>query len=511
MSSVDLAIRGMVYLGSALMVYNIYGFVRFVRDIRIQARWEGGVRILYLPIALLVSFLAGYLIVGVLGNPDIVVSGILFGGSIFVYVMYRMLDRVTTEITESEHLEAELMAVERSSEAKAAFLASVSHEMRTPLNVILGLDELALQNPETPPEVRSQLERIALSGRHLMSLINNILEINDMAASGLVLRYEPFSLREVLVETEAIALTLAEQKGLSASFSPDEAIAESYLGDEAQLRQVMLSLVDNAVTYTDAPGSICCEAEVIRDDGAVHTIRISVSDTGIGIAEDFLPQVFDVFAREDASSTSRFGGGGLSLTVAKSVVEGMGGTISVTSEKGVGSTFVVELPLEVATGEAGECGEGVVEDPATELPEECLAGYRILVADDVSDNAEIVGDLLELEGAESDHAPNGRMAVDMFAASEPGHYDALLMDLRMPEMDGLEAARRIRGLDRPDALTVPIIALSANAFDSDVSQCLDAGMNTHLSKPVDADLLYATLRQLIGTAPGCAKDSGTGA
>ena len=492
----NMLIYSMVYLGSALMVYNIYGFVSFARYIRGRGRWETQNSILYVPIVLLVLFLMGYLAVGIFGKPDLLVAGILFGGSIFVYLMYRFLNRITQRILENERLEAELMAAERSNEAKTTFLASISHEMRTPINVILGLDKLALQDETLGDQTRERLEKIGLSTQHLLGLINNILEINRMEAGELVHTFEQVSLRaDVLDQVNALIGTLCEQKGLEFVSSVDDAVFDSVMCDPTQLKQVLLSMLDNAIKYTDAPGRVSFLVGIAPSgEDAVkeqhQAVQFVVSDTGVGMDEEFLGRLFNVFEREDASSTNRHGGSGLSLAVTKSFVDGMGGTICAQSAKNEGSTFTVVIPLEMVPQE-----EVVAqEEPQVEVS---LEGCHILIVEDIPDNAEIVADLLELEGATSDHAQNGEVAVSMFSQSAENYYDAVLMDLRMPVMDGLEATREIRALERSDAKTVPIIALTANAFAEDVKNTADAGMDVHLAKPIDVDLMYETLKQRI--------------
>ena len=484
---------GMIYLGSALMVYNIYGFVRFARSVRKQKLWNGNDRILYIPVILLVIFLLGYLAIGIFGRPDPIVGGILLGGSVFVFVMYFMLSKIMQRVLENKETEAKLLAAEEANRAKASFLATMSHEMRTPMNVILGLDELALNNPELSPQTRQQLEKIGQSGRHLLGLINNILEMNNIESNSLELRQEPFRMEDMLDQVNAIVHTLCEEKGLDYQFTLREGAGGCYKGDMMQLKTILLHLLDNAVKYTDMPGdvSLSVERAECREDGAL--LRFTVTDTGVGIDQDFLPRIFEPFSQEDSSATNRYGGTGLSLTVTKNIVDRMGGTISVRSKKGCGSTFVVELPLPVA-----ECPEA--EAPASD-EEISLEGRHILVVEDIPENAEIVQDILELEGVETEHAENGQIALDLFRESEEQHYDAVLMDLRMPVMDGLEATRQIRALSRADAKTVPIIALTANAYESDIKASLEAGMNAHLAKPTDADMLYATIRHWINRTP----------
>lgn len=487
-------IYGMIFCGAALMVYNICGFIRFARYVHKLQSWKKKSSILYIPILLLILFFLGYLAVGFLGDPDLITSGILFGGSIFVFVIYHLLNSITRQILQNERLEAELMASEKSSRAKASFLASISHEMRTPINVILGLDKMALKDPELCPKTREHLEKIGLSTRHLMDLINNILDMNEMEKGEFIIKNEPFSMKEIVAEISAVISTLSEEKGLEYRVDYLPSVHDSCEGDPVQIKHVLSSILDNAVKYTDAPGSVrlTVDADPLpeKDGKSMQLVCLRVSDTGIGIDSSFLPKLFERFSREDDSSTSEKGGSGLSLALAKNLMELMGGTITVESEKGTGSTFTMQIPLvccpEKEKPAASEEAEGI-----------SIEGRRILIVEDIPENAEIVADLLELEGAESDHAENGQIAVEMFSGSEENYYDAVLMDLRMPVMDGLEATRQIRALRRSDAKTTPIVALTANAFESDVRQSLEAGMNEHMAKPTDADLLYSTLKRLI--------------
>ena len=473
------AIYAMVYLGSALMVFNIFGFIRFAR--KAAGKMKGRKKtILYIPIILLVMFLLGYLAVGIFGNPDLIVSGILFGGSIFVFVMYVMLDRITKHLMEREQLEAKLMVTEESNRAKTEFLSGVSHEMRTPLNVILGLDTMALKDESLSDETRDRVEKIGSSARHLLSLINNILDMNSMETGEFTVKNGEFDLDETVTQINAIAETQCAEKGLTYSCVVSDEAQGAYFGDEMRLRQIILSLLDNAVKYTDA-GTVTLSINSTSDG----QLRFTVRDTGVGISADFLPKIFEVFSKEDTSSTSSRDGSGLGLAVTKSLVDHLGGTITAESEKNIGSAFTVTLPMKRMQAE-----DRSYEDVS-------LEGKRILIVEDIEENAEIVADLLELEGAVSEHANNGKAAVSMFCSSEPGYYDVILMDLRMPEMDGLTATKKIRASGHKDAKTVPIIALTANAFDSDVKESLNAGMDLHLAKPTDSDKLYAAIKRVL--------------
>ena len=493
------AIYGMVYLGSALMVYNIWGFLRYTRSV--QAVGGGKNPYMHLAVALLIMFLLGYLAVGIFGHPDLIVSGILFGGSIFVFIMYRMINSITRHIIENMELRAELLAAEESNKSKTEFLASVSHEMRTPLNVIMGLDTVALREHDLRPETRDCLEKIKASAGHLLDLINDVLDMNSLENDSLVIKEEPFRMREPLTQLNAIFGAMCDEKGLTYECQArEECLDQGLIGDEAQLKHVLFSLLDNAVKYTDAPGRVGLSLECKpKPDGTdreakeekIVELCFKVSDTGVGIDEEFLPKVFDVFAREDARSTSNYGGTGLGLAVTKKLVERRGGRIEVSSQKNVGSVFTVILPMKL------DPEQDRPQEPSAEAEEVSLEGRRFLIVEDIPENAEIVEDLLDLEGADSEHAENGKIGVDMFRSKPPGYYDAVLMDLRMPVMDGLTATREIRATDREDAGEIPIIALTANAFASDIKQSLDAGMNAHLGKPADADQLYDTLKHFI--------------
>lgn len=488
----------MVYLGSALMIYNIYGFIRFALFVKKRESWTGKNVVLYIPIILLILFFLGYLGVGVFGKPDLLVAGILFGGSIFVFIMYLLLNRITNRMIENERLRAELLAVEESNRVKNEFLASMSHEMRTPMNVILGITSIARKNPDLPVETQEQFRKIEQSGAHLLQMINNILDLNDIETGKTEVKNDVFSMHELLRRVTEVAQEFCDYKGLELVTSVGEDLKEWYSGDMLLLEQVILPILNNAAKYTDAPGTVTFSVDGIDTVEGPQIIKITVEDTGIGIDEEFLPKIFEMFAKEDASATSKYGGSGIGLTATKSKVDLLGGTIEVRSTKNVGSVFTITLPLTAA------------EKPQEEADgsEISLEGRRILIVEDMAENAEIVADLLELEEAESEHAENGQIALDMFSASPAHYYDAVLMDLRMPVLDGLEAAKRIRALDHPDAKTVPILALTANAFESDVRHSLDAGMNAHLVKPVDADLLYASLKRYIKEADLIKEESG---
>ncbi len=481
-------LRILIILGAVLMIYNIAGFVKYTRFIGKRRDWGNRRTVLYIPIVLLVFFFIGYLGVAILGRPTILMALILFFGSVFVFIMYKYINRITDGIIEGEALEAQVKAHEETGRSKAAFLAGISHEMRTPMNVILGLDRIALKNPKLDPETRDSLEKIGKSGEHLLGLINNILDVNRINSGELEVKNAKFELKDCFSQIGAIAGTLCSDKGLLYKETVAEDASGTFLGDEMLIKQVVFALIDNAVKYTDVPGTVSFSARKTAEDDKTKTIELKVSDTGIGMSEAFIERIFDGFEREDESSTDRFGGSGLGLSAVKKKLGLIGGSISASSVKGKGSVFTVIIPLEKYQEElTGERPDPIVN----------ITGRRILIVEDLEVNAEIVHDLLDLEDAVSEHAENGKIAVEMFEASPEYYYDAVLMDLRMPVMDGLEAAKCIRALPRKDAKSVPILALTANAFPSDIRDTLNAGMNEHLVKPVDPDRLYISLEHWI--------------
>ncbi len=496
---VSVLIYAMIYAGAALMVANIIRYVRYARHLFSTGEWNRERPYLYLPIALLSFFLVGYIAVGLSGKADMISASILFFGSVFVFLILLLLRRVTERIEESEQLKAELFAAEESNRAKSGFLANMSHEIRTPMNAILGLDTLLLKDDSLTPESRRLVEKIDLSARHMLELVNDVLDMSSIESGRLDLDEGNFDFPDFLRQINDYARSQCSEKGLHYSCEVSGEPRQRYYGDVRKLRQVLLNILNNAVKFTDKPGRVSLAVSFGEPEGERCPVRFVISDTGIGIAEGFLPHLFEPFAQENDSTTSRFGGTGLGLPISRNLVELMNGEIRAESEKGKGTTFTVSLSL------GAERPEGAEEtEPPPAVEESCervaLAGKHVLVVEDIPINAEIVMDLLDMEDVSSEWAENGQLAVERFAASAPGHFDAVLMDLRMPVMDGLTATREIRRLERPDAKTVPIIALTANAFEEDVQKSLQAGMDAHLAKPADSDLLIDTLRRTIARA-----------
>ena len=405
---------------------------------------------------------------------------------VFITIIYNQSERSLAIASARE--------AESANRAKTQFLSQMSHEIRTPINAIIGLDSIVLHDEGISPHTRDALEKIGASARHLLSLINDILDMSRIESGRMILKEEKFSFRELLDQITIIVGGQCEEKGLVFVCNKIEPIDEFFVGDNLKLKQIIINILGNSVKFTDAPGTVTFTVEQTDSTDERCTLRLAMQDTGIGMDKDFIPRLFEAFSQEDTGNTTRYGGSGLGMAITKNIVEKMDGGIRVESEKGKGTTFYVQVTL-------GRLSDEDVLETTTSVeahPSECvsLEGRHMLIAEDQEMNAEILADLLELEDMTSEWAENGKQAVEVFDQSEAGHFDAILMDMRMPVMDGLTATREIRKLTRPDAATIPIIALTANAFEEDVKQCLQAGMDAHLSKPVDIDLLKETLARL---------------
>ena len=428
-------------------------------------------------------------------------------------------------------------AAQSASRAKSQFLSRMSHEIRTPINAIIGLDSIALRHEDISPRTREELNKIGSSARHLLSIINDILDMSRIESGKMTLNEAEFSFEDFLEEVNVIMNGQCDDKGLRYVCSKEGALDARFVGDSLKLKQVVINILGNAVKFTDPPGEVSFSIKQTNLDEDRAVLYFAIKDSGIGMDKEFIPKLFEAFSQEDMGNTTRFGGSGLGMAITKSIVEMMGGEIKVDSEKGVGTTFTDSVGLKRCGKDkkcdAAEAARAVPQGSATaagglvpqsgggasgtmpqgsstvaggyisetgsaaegEGERDSVAGMHVLIVEDQELNAEVLTDLLELEEVSSEWAKNGQLAVEAFEQNEPGHFDAILMDMRMPVMDGLEATRAIRNLDRPDAKTIPIIALSANAFEEDVRLCLEAGMNRHLAKPVDLDLLKEALRK----------------
>ncbi len=544
---------------------------------------------------------------------------------------YILLKSDTTKIqraqfAKNEQLRNALEIANQANVAKTAFLSAMSHEIRTPMNAIIGLDAIALREPGLPDKVREHLEKIGSSARHLLGIINDILDMSRIESGRMILKHEEFSFGGMLEQINTMVSGQCRDKGLNYDCVIRGHVDDFYIGDEMKLKQVLINILGNAIKFTATGGSITFHVEQVAHFEDKSTLRFVIRDTGIGIDKDYLHKIFEPFSQEDSGTSTSYGGTGLGMAITKNIVETMNGNISVRSEKGVGSEFTVNITLrnspksfdsvkgkkiEVSdlrvlivdddpiacehaklvleevgiAAETSLTGREAVEkvrlrrarhelynillidlrmpdengievtrqvrdiignesaiiiltsyswddvieeamaagvdrfmakplfastvvnefhqaleqktlnEPQKRLAE--LEGRRILMAEDMPVNAEIMMMVLSMRGMVVEHAPNGQDAVNAFAQSPEGYFDAVLMDIRMPIMDGLKATESIRALNRADAKKVPIIAMTANAFDEDVQRSLQAGMNAHLSKPVEPEHLFKTLQELI--------------
>ncbi|WP_294427801.1 ATP-binding protein [uncultured Treponema sp.] len=399
-------------------------------------------------------------------------------------------------LTQSQALRDALSAAESANSAKTAFLSNMSHEIRTPMNAIIGLNRIALSDQTISSETREYLEKIGTSADHLLDIINDILDMSRIEAGRMVLREEVFSLSELLEQINVMIGSQCKEKNLTWKQEIQKSSFDYYVGDDMRLKEIMINILGNAVKFTPEGGEVSFSVEQIQHYDGKSVFRFVIKDTGIGMSQDFLSKLFDPFSQEDFSTKTKYGSTGLGMSITKSIVEMMNGEIQVESQKGKGSTFTVTLTLTDSDKQNCESEEQDKLQDETKNKAD-LKGRHILVAEDMDVNAEIILMVLQIREMEAERAQNGKIAVEKFNGKPEGYYDAILMDMRMPEMDGLEATRAIRALDRKDAKTIPIIALTANAFDEDVQRSLQSGLNAHLSKPIDAELLYETLERLI--------------
>jgi len=393
-----------------------------------------------------------------------------------------------TELNAAAKARAELVAREQAavqaSRLKSEFLATMSHEIRTPINGVIGMTGL-LRTTTLDDVQREYVETIRESGDNLLSVVNDILDFSKIEAGQLELEDIPFDLRAQLRDVERLFRFTAEAKGLSLDVTVGEGVPLAVSGDPGRVRQVLNNLLGNAVKFT-AAGRVSLRAEAWADGAEQTYVEITVRDTGTGITPDGLARLFQPFTQADATTTRRFGGTGLGLSICKRLVERMGGTIRVESVEGKGSTFTFSVRLRIAQGAVTTPAEMAV------VPSAALGALRVLVVEDNLVNQRIAIGMLRLMGVACDLAPNGHDAIE---AVKSKRYDVILMDCHMPVLDGYAATRAIRVLDAPWCATVPIIAMTANAFAEDERRCLEAGMSAYLSKPVKASALRAAMER----------------
>ena len=536
------------------------------------------------------------------------------------------VDAETREnLNQAKILSDALKAAEEANKAKTAFLSNMSHEIRTPMNAIIGLDSIALNEKDISPKMKDYLEKIGTSAQHLLSIINDILDMSRIESGRMIIKSEEFSFSKLMDQVRAIIGEQCRDKKLEFDCKIEDNVADYYIGDDMKIRQIMINILGNSVKFTPQGGRVSLHVEQVKRYNGKSTLSFVFSDTGIGISPEFLPHIFEAFSQEDSSLTNRYGSTGLGMPITKSLVELMNGRIEVESQKNKGTTFTATITLKDSALPSSEGESGLLtphemvvlaidDDPVAceraklilgqlgikcetalsgqkgvemvrmrqarwepynlilvdwkmpgmdgiattkkireivgndsaiiiltsfnwdEVADEALEagvdsfvskpllagsvmdefrqafakksaskssrqkslkGKRVLLAEDLAINAEIMMMVLSMEEISAERAENGKQAVEMFEKNPAGYYDAILMDMRMPVMDGLEASRAIRESSHSDAKTIPIVALTANAFDEDVQRSMQAGLNAHLTKPIEPPALFETLRGLL--------------
>lgn len=376
-----------------------------------------------------------------------------------------------------------------ANRAKTQFLANMSHDIRTPINGIVGLLKINEAHSGEEALVHENREKMQKAADHLLSLVNDVLQMSKLENGTEEIHLEPVNLGEISHDIVDIIRQSATEKNIAWAFSGDRAPKYPYvMASPLHLRKVFLNIYGNCIKFTGPGGTISTRQELVKEEGGTVTYRWIISDTGVGMSKEFLAHIFEPFSQEKNGARSEYQGTGLGMAIVKHLVEQMGGTISVSSQEGKGSTFVITLPFEITSQPEKK------EEPAE--PRD-ISGLHLLMAEDNELNAEIAKTLLEDAGAKLTTVTDGVQAVEAFRGSAAGTFDAILMDIMMPEMDGLTATRTIRSLDRPDAGTIPIIAMTANAFAEDAQRCMEAGMNAHLAKPLDIAKLIAEIARLV--------------
>lgn len=383
-----------------------------------------------------------------------------------------------------------LEKVRRANSAKSEFLSHMSHDLRTPINGILGMLEIMEKRQNDAGQQAACRRKIRVSTGHLLSLVNDVLQVSKLESGRPTAVEEPFDLHDTLEECITILSPQAEERGIRMSLEANSLQHNKLIGNALHLKQILMNVIENALKYNRPKGKVFVQVQETACQGGTAKYRFVIEDTGIGIGEEFKKHIFEPFTQEHQGARTHYNGAGLGMSIVKKLVDQMKGTITLDSQLGKGSTVQITLPIQI-----DETLSAQPMDTALDLQSN-IADMHVLLVEDNEINCEIVEFMLKEAGAEVVTANDGQAAVDTFAASEPGTFDCILMDLMMPVMSGYEATRVIRALKRADAGSVPIIALSANTFEEDIALAKDAGMNEHLAKPVDMRNLFETMSRL---------------
>ena len=432
-------------------------------------------------------------------NLPLSVAGVIFLYflifSIFWFWAYRTnLTHQKMEQEKDEKYKSELLIAakkaEAANEAKTEFLQRMSHDIRTPINGICGMVDMAEHYADDMEKQTEYRIKVKEASKLLLELVNDVLDMSKLESGEIVLEEIPFNLRKIFEEVLVVIEQIAAEQNIRIVWEKKEITHRDLIGSPGYVKRVMMNILSNAVKYNRANGQIYISCrEIPSDQPEMTTIEFICRDTGIGMTEAFQKQIFEPFAQEHSGSRTKFAGTGLGMPITKKLVEKMGGTISFESKEGAGTTFVIRVPFKIDP----DADEHKVQK---DIPEKSIEGLHILLAEDNELNMEIAEFMLRNEGADVTKAWNGQKAVEIFEKSRPDEFDVILMDIMMPVMNGYEAAKMIRSMDREDAKVIPIIAMTANAFTEDKLRAKEAGMNEHIAKPADTKLLVKIIREL---------------
>ncbi len=415
---------------------------------------------------------------------------IVFLAMTIIIIIVVMMGRADKQLVQQKEEANQLLLnaaeeAKSASQAKSDFLSHMSHDIRTPINGIMGMTDIAMKNIGNDDKIRDCLNKISGSSQHLLGLINDVLDMSRIESGKTRVKHESFDMRTCIDNCISIIGGQLATRDLEMVRKLSKFQHPCLIGDELHLRQIFINILGNSVKFTPDGGKIFFRAweKESTDEKALY--RFELADTGIGMKEEFLPHLFEAFAQEDDGTRTTYKGTGLGMAITKEFVELMGGTIEVESKLNVGTEFAIEIWFDI--DQNARIGESMVDVQID------LVGMKVLLVEDIELNMEIAQCMLEDEGAEVTPAMNGQEAVDAFSMNPSGTFDIIIMDIMMPVMDGITAAKTIRAMEREDAKTIPIIAMTANAYEEDIQKTHDAGMNAHLSKPIDIDLMLKTL------------------
>lgn len=404
------------------------------------------------------------------------------------------LETINTELTQAKRAAEQAFEVaNNASQSKSDFLASMSHDIRTPMNAIMGITSLIRHDAGNKDKVIEYVDKIDVSAQHLLGIINDVLDMSKIEAGKTVFSYSDFSILEFMQEIQTMFCPQTEEKHQSLMIHHENIVHEWVNSDYVHLMQIFSNLLSNAVKYTQKGGKIQFLVEECETKSSAYAkYHFAVIDNGVGMSEDFKDKIFDTFTREESSLTNKIQGTGLGMAITKNLIEAMGGTIDVDSELGLGSCFEVFMDLKIAE----ESVSSALQVEESETYDDIMKGMRFLCAEDNELNAEILTELLKIKGAECTVCENGERILETFERSAPGDYDMILVDVQMPVMNGYEATKAIRKSSHEQAKTIPIIAMTANAFSDDIHHSLTVGMNAHISKPVEMKVLEKTISSI---------------